>query len=427
MNVEGPEYLLNYLMHEDSDEPVATHIEQLKIELDHHIYSYGNQFRNPKETRVDSITLKERLRKLYAVYSSLYLNHYSGDKTNVLSVVYFRNFNQHLENNNIYPLSPCWSPIGKRVAGNKELIRAAKHISGCISEKPFSFLVGSSFRNDVSRFNGSVFDFLSKTPLKAAFLYTDQYFYSKVTIDAFKKMQRPSFILSHGLPGIYDKCCDNRSDYLLVWGEKIKQNYVKAGFKEDKVFVVGHPAYNAKEQKKDLRFDFTDIVVLPKAMSGHQHTYSTIQVDRGNMIVYLLQVKNVLKKLGITKARLRPHPTMNTEWLFKFLGNDFYIADTLSLSASLNRATLVIGPVSTLLLEASFHGVNFAAYEPQHKKKDILGYDIVPPFDGSDPNIPVARSEDDLLQLLKSREGVNTAFLNDYLAPFDISFVKHMI
>ena len=91
---------------------------------------------------------------------------------------------------------------------------------------------------------------------------TDEYFINKYHLEIFKKINKPSFIFSHGLPGIYSKNVDNKSDYLLVWGEQIKLNYIKYGFDPNKIYVVGNPKYPLFPNKIKLRNTLKDVLVF---------------------------------------------------------------------------------------------------------------------------------------------------------------------
>ena len=53
---------------------------------------------------------------------------------------------------------------------------------------------------------------------------------------------------------------------------------------------------------------------------------------------------------------------------------------------------------------------------------------LVPPFDGTEPRVPVAKNEEELSYLLKNKEKVNTSFISEYIkTPFDISFIKNLV
>ncbi|NLU94409.1 hypothetical protein [Chitinophaga sp. Ak27] len=427
MSLEEQCYLLNYLIESDTEGYFKDHINLIKLELDWHIYHYGEHFALKRNEVRGGFSIRKKIIKLYNIYAALRNNHCDSNKKNVLSSVYFPFFNDALKKAGINPVSPYWAPMGKKVAGNAAIIRSVRGITATLKNASFQQLISTSFQQEIKDYQELISTFLQEQPYQALFLYTDQYFQAKVSIKAFKQQNRPSFILSHGLPGIYSSYIDSKADYLMVWGNKIKENYIKAGFSEEKILVSGHPAYQQRNYtQQTLRFDLSDVLVLAKAVSAHQHSYSPIVCDRGVLVIYLLRIKEVLQSLGVKRARLRPHPTMSVDWLLSFLGDDFFTVDTQPLPASLQRSSLVVGPTSTVLLESVFHGVNYTIFEPVFEGKDLTGYTLVPPFDGSDDNIPVAFTDSELLRMLKNKESVNPELVNTYLAPFDITAIQHL-
>ncbi|MEX6688446.1 hypothetical protein QTN47_13110 [Danxiaibacter flavus] len=421
-------YLLEYIRQHDSE--YNRRVDLLKIELDHFIYSYGDHFKNPKEGRKPStIDLHKMLYKLYTYYSVFFKN-VNFDKlggANVLSLVYFKNFSEELKSEGYNAYSPIWTPVGKNVIGNLDLTKHVWRLNKQFKTANFNKLLSESFSKAIQNFEEDTFAFIKEKKLKSLFLFTNQLFYSKIAINVFKRLGRPSFVLSHGMPGVYLPEDESRTDYLLVWGDKIRENYIEAGVDAKKIYVSGHPSYTNYKRSLQCKFAFDDILVVCKSASLHQHTYSPVLTDRGNLILYLLQIKNVLVSLGVKKVRVRPHPTMNALWFESLLGSDFFVLDIDPLPDSLKRSSLVIGPGSTLLLEAQLFGTNYLVYEPNLDKLDLAGGPIARPFDGSDKNIPVARNETDLRHMLQQKERNNPAFLEDYLSPLNLSFVKSLI
>lgn len=422
-------YLLDYLKNCDPESPVARHIEMLKIELDWHIYHYGEHFAFPKENKAKKkLRPYQQLKKIYRSWQIPDLKYLSNDRPNILSLIYFNRFNSNLEESGFNVVSPYWGPTGNKVIGTREIKELTDTINNCLSTQSFQYLIGAEFQDIVARFSGSVKALVKAGDFRALLLYTDQYFYSKIAIQMFREAGRLSAVLSHGLPAVYDPNSENSTDYLLVWGNAIRENYIKAGFDPSKVLVSGHPSYNPSATVSKLRFDFSDIVVLAKATSPHQHSYEPVISDRGNILIYLFMVRRVLEQLGVTRVRLRPHPTMSREWLLQFLGNDFFEVDVLPLHESLKKASLVIGPTSTVLLECLFNHVNYVAFEPADDTgRDLTGFQLVPPFDGSEPYLPVARTGEELLSVLKNKEQTDTRLLAKYLTPFDKSVLKKIL
>ena len=115
---------------------------------------------------------------------------------------------------------------------------------------------------------------------------------------------------------------------------------------------------------------------------------------------------------------MRPHPSQNPKWLFRFIDNNFFSLDTATLSDSLNRSTLVIGPTSTLFLESLIYGVNYTVYEPLINEDTSLGgYKLVPPFDGKNKKVPVANSEKELIEIISNKICNDVSIIDDYIAP----------
>jgi hypothetical protein len=229
------------------------------------------------------------------------------------------------------------------------------------------------------------------------------------------------------LPGRYNLIDDNRADFLIVWGNRIKKYYIDAGFNAEKIIVCGHPYYR-EPVSGNLRFGLTDILVLPKIAVGSPHSDGCNLYDRGNLIVYLFLIKKVLETLGVSSVRIRFHPSSNPEWHYKFINRKFFIRDKLPLQDSLRKATLVIGPTSTVFLDAIYAGVDYIIFEPVMEDLDILNEQIVPPFDGSEQGIPVARNMHELELMIRDKVSVEPSILQEYIkTPFDVNNLKELI
>ncbi|MFN4152659.1 MAG: hypothetical protein ACK4IX_17080, partial [Candidatus Sericytochromatia bacterium] len=265
--------------------------------------------------------------------------------------------------------------------------------------------------------------------VKALFLAQDMNFFQKIIIKAFKENNKKSFIFLHGLPARYNNIDDNRTDYLLVWGDKIKENYINKGVDKNKIFSVGHPLYQ-KYERKNLRFSLDNILVITKSLPGApiSSDEELLFQDRSRILLYLYSIQNTLSKFGVNNVRLRVHPSENINWYMKYVDKKFYTPDYNNLKESIEKSTLLIGPMSTLLLESIYYGVNYLLYEPNYEGYSLLNEKIVEPFDGSDKNIPVAKNEDELYEILKERVLVNPDCFHDYIkTPFDIKFIKDLI
>jgi hypothetical protein len=260
------------------------------------------------------------------------------------------------------------------------------------------------------------------------FLYTDQYFESKYLIEIFKILKKPSFIFSHGLPAIYSLEVDNRSDYLMVWGERMKQNYVNIGFDSNKIFVVGNARYIKIKKTQKLRNTLDNVLIIPcSSLLWHQNEWNTpTLIDRSMIILYLYEVQHVLEGLGVKHARYRPHPSINSKWVNGFIDNNFYQTDKDSLNVSLGKSSLVIGAASTVFLEALMFGVNYIVYEPSENGVNMMRGRLIPPFDGSE-GVEIARSKSKLKYLIKNNYQVNIDVLDGYMKPLDLSILTSII
>lgn len=422
-------YLIKYLIESSENELAKKYIDFFKIELDWHIYN-GDKHISPNYYRDKDIPVK-----LHLIYAIQYLiavlsRPTSANKKNILSAADFP------VPNPLYGLgyevfSPVWHAIGKRnICGDMKTVLWHLGIQNLIRNADFNAFLDSRLHDNLEQFQSYLVAQYQKLDLRALILSTDQHFYSKYSIDIFTKMQRPSFVFSHGLPAIYSKEVDHRSDYLMVWGESIKKNYINAGFEESKIKVVGHPKYKTLPQKRDLRSDFSDVLVIPVSSAiYHQHEYDNIVLtDKSAVVTYLYMVQSVLKKLGVKKARYRVHPAVNKKWIHKFLSPNFYIQDTQPLDVSLNRSSLLIGATSTLLLESLIHGVNYILFEPTDEQgRNLLNYKNVPPFDGTDKKVTFAENENCLEEILKANALTDYSLVHDYIQELDTNIIKQLI
>ena len=420
-------YLLDYLI--DSGVLSPELFDCLKYELDQHIYYYGNHFKYPKEKSYSGHKIKPRtlIKHMYFGYQILKNRKIDATKKTILSNSYF-NVNSELRKLNYNVFSPSWWMSSDRIVlTNLKLHLKSEKIKRKFEYGTFSELVSESFAGLINDFYYELNDFYLKKKISALIVPNDVTFFENLSIQLCKTNNIPSFIFLHGLPGRYNIIDENRSDYLIVWGEKIKENYVKTGFNPTKIYISGHPYYKMVTNNK-LRFSLDNILILTKSMNGGQHGNEVVLGDRGNSILYLLQIQEVLKKSGVTNVRFRPHPCENPLWYKRFLDNKFFVLDTIPLDQSLNQSTLVIGPTSTVMIESLYYGVNYLLYEPNVDGIDLFNYPLVAPFDGSDSKVPLAQTESDLIHFINSRNSIDLSFLKEYIStPFNLEFVRDLI
>lgn len=416
-------YLLDYL--KDNQKNKKEKIDLLKYELDQRIYYFGGHFKRSREKEIilsqtGFARFKYFLRNIYA-FCLLFKTVKKSSGKIIISDAYF-SVNARLAGLGLNILRPLHSLVwGGRPAGNFKILSEFIALDKVIRSGDFRELLSDSFLKQLDLFTDQLTEYYRSLGVDALIVPNDISFFEQLNIQVFKRLGKPSFIFSHGgPPGRYNIYDENQTDYLIVWGEKIKQHYIKSGFKPDKIIVSGHPFYE-RLSAEPLRYGLDNILVISKSLNGAQHRGGVVLADRGNLIVYLNQVQAALEELGVKKARLRVHPSENINWYFKFIDQDFFSPDQESLVDSLKKSTLVIGPTSTVFLESIYYGVNYLVYEPTVQGTDMSGYPLVPPFDGSDQKVPAANDEASLRQILREKKIVDKTIFNDYIdTPFSL-------
>jgi hypothetical protein len=404
-------------------------LDSLKYELDQHVYYFGNHFKFPKKRLdVKNFGFLAQLKRDLFFSIQMFKNHkINFSQKTILSNAYF-SINEELRQLHYNVYSPSWWISSDRIVlTTPKLYKLSEEVRKRLKTGSYKELISKSFICLVNDFYEVLDSFYTQKHISALFVPNDVTFFENLSIQLCKRKNIPSFIFLHGLPGRYNLIDENRADYLIVWGEKIKENYVKTGFDPSKIFVSGHPYYKAI-LNQNFRFSLDNVLVLTKSMNGTPHSDKVVLGDRGNSILYLLQIQNVLKKFGVKNVRFRPHPCENYVWYYSFIDPDFFKLDVESLDLSLKRTSLVIGPTSTVLIESIYFRVNYLVFEPCNSNVDLFNYPLVAPFDGSDSRIPVAKTEEELNYLLKNKFEINPTFFSEYVkTPFDISFVKNLI
>jgi hypothetical protein len=139
-------------------------------------------------------------------------------------------------------------------------------------------------------------------------------------------------------------------------------------------------------------------------------------------------VQAALQKSEVKGALLRCHPSENPDWYMKFCDKKFWKISNQSLDDDLKTSTLVIGPSSSVFIEAIISGVNYYIFEPVLNTTYSFDYSPVPPFDGTDPRAPVAKSFGDLERLIKSGRRADPAIVDSYVSrKYDLSGVKKIL
>lgn len=423
-------YLIDYLTGDPDMDSEA--IKALEYELDKFIYYYGEQFAHPKEGRdVKNSKLKDFLKYLrgYLQIKTSRVERINGKK--ILSNTYF-SIDGDLRELGYNILCPPWSiKKGSQVLSDIKLYKEISLIIRAIRDADFKAIIGKEFLSLIKKVESDYEELCLRTGVDALAVYNDMTLFERIAIKAFKRIGKTSLIFLHGLPARYNDVDDNSADHLVVWGEKIKENYVKAGVPANKIFVSGHSLMRDYHEGS-LRSGQENILVITKSMNGGQaDNKKVILQDRGNMILYLYSISRVLKRLGVSSVRFRPHPCDNTAWYRKYIDEGFFKLDTDSLKNSVERSSMVIGPTSSVFLESIYHKRNYIVYEPTTNDKDnmdLMNQKLVPPFDGSDERVPVAKNEEALESLIKDGAMVDERIFSDYIkTPYDISFMKSIV
>ena len=420
------QYLLNYLKEHSGDELVSHYIELFKNELD--VLLYGN---NPSYAG----------RNYFVIYSKY--NMWKGNvKYKIKKILHAKNKPINNKSKNVLTTNAYGTPEDFEKYGIQLFSTNVRSSLMVINDKPFreltniyaTMLRSGSFHDILKRENierlealkDDIAQVLIKYNIKALFTHNDEEFWNKYLIEICKKSGIPSFEFLHGLPGVYTQDINTRTDFFCVWGEKIKNNYINNGFKGDRIYVTGAPRFSKYTKKVEtLRNSFDNVLVAPStACVCIQHGWKMDEHGNQNdslFLLYIYQVEHVLKQFGIRHARLRPHGSVDYNWVAKYIDTDFYSHDHEPVNESLRRSTMVIGQHSTLMMDALCNGVNYYVYDPGVNGYSLRGSKLVPPFDGNDGYIKVAQTEEELIENIKQRVLIDSRFLDGYLTPFDLS------
>jgi hypothetical protein len=395
--------------------------------LDKHLHYYGDHFKYPHEIYRNKNQFRNYVKYLFALYKIIQNSKLPVQENIILSSAYF-SVDQELKKIGYQVFCPSWQMSQDRnVLSSFDILSKSEKIKTKFRDSNFREFIKEDFINEIAEFENALKIFFQRRKIKALVVANDMSFFENISIQVCKQIGIPTFIFLHGLPGRYNSIDDNRSNYLFVWGEKIKDNYVKSGMDANKIFVSGHPYYQQLKSTQ-LKFSFENILIVTKSLNGAHHSDGVILGDRANLILYLYSIEKILKKLGVKSVRFRPHPSENGTWYLKYINIDFFKLDNANLEYSIQSSSLVIGPTSTVLLESLYHGVNYVVYEPSLSNIDVLNFPLVSPFDGNDPKIPVSKDEMELEYILKTKKMIDSTCFNDYIStPFNLSVINELI
>ncbi len=388
----------------DSFPEKAEMLEWIKGPLDDRVLYYGQNFIHPFEAFSLKLSLRWKLARLYRRYKTTNLDYRDA----VISNAYF-NVGEMIKKKGFKVLPPPWETGSLSKDGNNTV--------ECLYESDFNYLLSDDFKKRIYALKEELLSFFKEHKTPFLLLSSDMVAMHRIAIDVCKEIGVPTGIFLHGLPGRYNSVDDSRADYLFVWGDKIKENYLNAGSRA-KVIVAGHPNLSAYTIKKT---DSSDILVLTRVITGSTgRSDKYIIEDRSICLQYVYSVEKVLKNLGFNRAKLRLHPSENPKWYLKYIDKDFYFIDKDDLKTSIQKAEMVIGYVSTVILDTVLNGVPYYVYNI-NKEIDPNADNLVPPFVN---NMPVASSQLELEKNIINKRCVLSQHLEGYIASsFDINSI----
>lgn len=405
-------------------------LDILRYDVFGRFYYYGDHFKLNSESK--QIYLRRKLIQI-AKYIVFFKNIFVYDKqtkNKVISNAYFE-LGTILNSLGFTTFTPPWQ-ISRTLPAIPSIntFQECNKIITALNNRDFSYLVSESFIDELDNLRATLETFFVINEIKALIFPNDLSLFENLSLKIAKKLGIPTFISLHGLPGRYNGIDDNRADYLMVWGEKIKQLYIESGVNAGKIIVTGHPIYSSKGTPTVYQNSLENILILTISISGKCDTDVVPENDRTNFIYYLYSIEKTLKKLGVKNVRIRCHPCENINWYLKCINNDFFIPETkCSINEALSKSTLVIGPTSTMLIDAVFKGINYIVYEPiTYINKNLNNTKLVPPFDKGDERIPIAYTESELEMILSQKRCIEPSFTKDYIAPnFDLTIIKDIL
>ena len=429
MNEVDKKYLLSYMYNTSDSFLERKYIDYFKFELDRILYMYGDHVSTGSLMK-KKYGFKDFIKDLMVQYKIRTAKAIDNNANNIICSATIAD-RQRFENEYscIFYNSPFANFAGYKCV-NTDSFKLSKKIEDLKNKSIFKDFFSKSLHIEIEAFQEKYIKFLNENNFKACFLYTDEDFNSKFLIDSFKQTNGKSFVFVHGIPAIYSETLYTRSDYIVVWGAKMKQVFIDKGFDPTRIIVGGSARYGSMKIEKDLRNNLGNVLVVPvSSCNDVQHSWDRpLITDRSMCILYALDVKSVLLEMGVKHARLRVHPTISKEWLKSYLVDDFYTIDYESPQESLRKSTLVIGATSTMLLDALAAGVNYIVYEPVgNDGMNLLNMSLVPPFDNSKDGIFVTHTTNELKNMVREHYTIDPTSIKDYIEPLNYDMIGKII
>ena len=421
------------------------YLQSVKYELDKHVYYFGENFKNPtscynvdQESNIqDLLSQSNSLLQLIFSHQDWQNNNLYADLSPTIVCNAYFSWNQRISNLGFKVVAPIWTSPSE----NREIEIMISYLCQLVT-RLFSTRFQVFFNKQFIEIVNATRIILEKYYSHPAFVaYVMPYnlpFFEYSANQIFRSQGKLTFMAIHGLSHGYSEfnakelCEFNHekyfTDYYLVWGDAIADQFPKHGIDRSKVFVTGHPDYIDTSNINSVRFDFDNVLVCTRAIAGAPAMNLPVFQNVMNLVDYLYRVQIVLRKLGITKARLRPHPSESHDWYRRYIDNSFYELDDQPLRESLISSSLVIGAASTVFIEAVLQGVNYLIFDPK-EEYDPCGYmPYDQPFDGSNPLVPVAKSGEELFQILKEKRRIDIECLKTFIkSPFSCESILEMV
>ena len=215
---------------------------------------------------------------------------------------------------------------------------------------------------------------LARTGARALAVPFDGPASERALISAARKLGIPSAVVLHGLPAAFNAEDNFQADRFLLWGPGNLESYKAAGADAAKITLVGNSYFDAYAGEARPAPTKLKRVLLV--------THSLFRVDLAatslDPELFAVSVLEALKPLGLEiTAKLHPSESLEhyREVLAPWAGAELDIARDVPIRRCLEEADLVIGCITTVLLEAALMGrpalcANFSAVKGR------------PPFDG---------------------------------------------
>ncbi|WP_423147461.1 hypothetical protein [Rubrolithibacter danxiaensis] len=386
------------------------------------LYNYGDH----QNANVNTLKkfVKKKIKSFFEVFFiiKLLLISKRHKKKIILSNAYV-----NLQIKDCITLLPPWSvSLSQSNLSSFQLSVLIKRINTVLRKRELKDFFSSKFQKLIFDYQVELARLFKSHKVRCLIVPNDLSFYENISIKIARENRIPTFVYLHGLPARCNGIDDNRADYLIVWGNGIKDLYKKSGVPAEKILCLKHPIYSDFIEST-LRSDFSNVLVLSKALPGTPSSSNELILsDRTTSLYYLELVKENLKKFGVKSAKLRLHPAESTLFYQKNLIDNFYSIELINKSQALSKASLVVGPSSTMILDSLIAGVNYILYDPIIKDEIIAGAELVSPFDGSSFIKLTKTFEDFQRHVTLPKTNIDFHLLKDYFEVNNDDFQKFL-